>query len=101
MSLFSAPSPIERYVRCSVLRGDWIIEPGLEWREGDNFDDLSSRLRCLVADMPVNGDPMEAARRSEPTFQAMWPGRAFFVEVHDAHGDRWTQIFQPYGVPRR
>lgn len=94
--------PIERYVRCSATRGAWTVEPGLEWREGDDFDELTDALRTL-ADMVAicverTDDPFEPCRTLENTFAHDWPGRAFFIEVHDTDG-RWTQTYQPYGVP--
>jgi hypothetical protein len=95
--------PIERYARCSVKGNGWIVEPGIEWREGDCFDPLVFELELIanavVGVAPLAG-PMDAARIAEPMFAARWPGRAYFVEVHDEKFERWTQIFQPYGVPR-
>ena len=94
--------PIERYVRCSVTRGSWTVEPGIEWRTGDDFAAVSGLLERIAEDIALSalgGDPVEAAMRAEPTFEAWWPGRAFFVEVHDAAG-RWVQTYQPFGIPR-
>lgn len=95
--------PIERYIRCSVTRGSWTVEPGLEWRDGDNFDALCGDLRVIaaaVADLAGVNDAIGAAQRAESVFRRWWPGRAFFVEVHDVEG-RWTQTFQPFGMPRQ
>lgn len=102
-SVYLHRPPIERYVRCSVTRGAWTVEPGLEWREGDDFEALSGDLEVLACGLAsivdTHRDPAAAARRGEVAFAARWPGRAFFIEVHAVDG-RWIQIYQPYGVPR-
>lgn len=95
--------PIERYVRCSVTRGAWTVEPGIEWCEGDSFEALSGDLEVLAAGLAsltdTHRDPISASRRGEAAFAQRWPGRAFFIEVHSTDG-RWVQVFQPFGVPR-
>lgn len=94
--------PVERYLRCSVTVGEYTVEPGLEWRDGDNRLAMLAqldRIAASIARWSAAGEPMEVARSREPQFAALWPGRAWFVEVHSADG-AWTQIFQPFGVPR-
>lgn len=92
--------PIERYLRCSVTVGKYTVEPGIEWRDGDDRLAMLAQLDQIAASIArwaASGDPMEVARSRESQFAALWPGRAWFVEVHN--GDAWTQIFQPFGVP--
>lgn len=93
--------PIERYVRCSVTVGGLTVEPGIEWREGDNYEVVAGDLAVIGEAIVRCGgpDPMQAARRGENAIAARWPGRAFFIEIHDTAG-RWTQTYQPYGMPR-
>lgn len=98
-----ARPPIERYVRCSVTRGAWTVEPGIEWREGDNWDAITGDLEVLACGIAsaasTHDEPMRAVIRGEEAFTIRWPDRAFFIEVHAADG-RWTQTYQPYGIPR-
>lgn len=95
--------PIERYIRCSVTVGNWTVEPGIEWREGDDFNSVTEQLGRIASAIArraaMTYDPIRASRRHEPMFADAWPGRAFFVEVHDAKFERWTQTYQPYGIP--
>jgi len=95
---------VEHYVRCSVAVGDLRVEPGLELRAGDDFAELGERLACLAHAIGImvgtTADRMAACEAFGPTFEQRWPGRAWFVEIHDAKLERWTQSFQPYGVPR-
>ena len=95
--------PIERYIRCSVTRGAWTVEPGIEWRDQDDFEALSGDLEVLAAGLAsladTHRDPAAAARRGEAAFAGRWPDRAFFIEIHATDG-RWVQIFQPFGIPR-
>lgn len=99
------PPPIERYVRCSMQRGDWTVEPGIEWREGDSYEVVAGDLAVIAAVIAEaivrfnSSDPMPSGQWGERAMAARWPGRAFFIEIHDTAG-RWTQIFQPYGLPR-
>ena len=93
---------VERYARCTLTYGAWTVEPGIEWREGDDFAALTRGLRDLAGAIGLAAamaDPMTAARAAEHRFEATWPGRAFFLEIHDDAG-AWTQIYQPYGIPR-
>lgn len=98
-------SPVEHYIRCSVTVGGVIVEPGLEMREGDDLDRLSGQLAELASAIGA-GVPHWGAERAlhcasfGASFGALWPGRAWFVELHDAKLERWTQSYQPYGVPR-
>lgn len=94
--------PIERYVRCSVTVGTWTVEPGVEWREGENCELLAGELETIARQITLlqhHFDPMAASMMGERAFAAQWPGRAFFIEIHDVAG-RWTQTYQPYGMPR-
>lgn len=95
---------VEHYVRCSFTRGEFVVEPGLELRPGDDFDSLTGQLgRCAewVASQVARGrDRAGAAQWLCAEMEDRWPGRAWFCEIHDAKLERWTQSFQPYGLPR-
>lgn len=95
--------PIERYIRCSVTVGNWTVEPGIECREGDDFNAVTEQLGQIAGTIAARtqrtGDPIGSARAHETYFADSWFGRAFFIEVHDAKCERWTQTYQPYGVP--
>lgn len=97
--------PIERYLRCSLTFGAWTVEPGLQYDRGEKLSALLGQLQRAVGeawnaaspvdidDVPKLNDAVEAA------VMLLWPDRAWFVGVHhDVAG--WTQIYQPYGVPR-
>lgn len=94
----------ERYVRIAVgLPGEMEICPGLEWRDDDQPEDLRVALERLVLLELVKGDSREpwsrTALRIESAMRERWPDRAYFLEV--GRDDRWVQIFQPFGLPRR
>lgn len=96
---------IEHYIRCSVTAGKWTVEPGIEFRDGDDEDRMHGCLEpialSIAESLQTPGErPMAASMASEPWFRGTWPGRAFFIEIHSTD-HRWTQTFQPYGVPRR
>lgn len=81
-----------------------VVEPGLELRPGDDLDALTERIEHLAGGIGL-GAQMEPdrARYLESLavlFEELWPGRAWFVEIHDAKLSRWTQSYQPYGIPR-
>lgn len=94
--------PREVYVRTSrpAERTEWSVEPGVEFRPADNFNEMTQRLYdvCYQADrrhpLPMPEHAEEVAR----LIQLAWPDRAYFVEVHGDAG--WIQIFQPFGIPR-
>ena len=95
--------PVEHYLRCSLAVGEFIVEPGLELREGDDCDRVwfeleraAERLGLRAAEAPRSYVSTFAAA----VFETWWPGRAWFVEIHDAKLKRWTQSYQPYGIPR-
>lgn len=97
--------PIERYLRCSVTFGCWTIEPGLEYRADDRLAPLLSQLQLVIgeawkATAPWSIDDVPKLNETvERLVGERWPDRAWFLEVHhDIAG--WTQIYQPYGVPR-
>ena len=94
--------PIERYIRCSMTAAGWTVEPGIEWREGDDFDAITRRLQSIALTIAERseGNPMAASRHGESMIALRWPGRAYFIEIHDAECLRWTQSYQPYGLPR-
>lgn len=95
--------PVEHYARCSVTVGALVIEPGLELRSDDDLESMTNVLAAFAATI---GSAAKVTPRMEllamlpAMFEAAWPGRAFFVEIHDAKVERWTQTFQAYGLPR-
>lgn len=95
--------PREVYVRASrPTTGGAVVEPGVEYREGDSFSVVEDALRdILFRSDPGNDehDPVRIATPVESAIRERWPDRAYFVEVHDPRGG-WLQIFQPFGVPR-
>lgn len=97
--------PIEHYLRCSVTVGDFVVEPGLELRDDDSDDGIAFMLRCLesvataVGRRAIDGPRMKACAAARTLFEINWPGRAWFLELHDAKLEHWTQTFQPYGLP--
>ncbi len=95
--------PREVYVRTvrHCNRVGLTVEPGLEYRPGDDFDFLTGLLYdiCFYADTEHNrATPMELAEGVAARIADVYPDRAYFVEAHDEDG--WIQIFQPFGVPR-
>jgi hypothetical protein len=97
--------PVEHYLRCSVTIGDIVVEPGLELRAEDDDPAIAFMLKCLqsvatsIGKRAIDGPRMKACAAAEMLFEVNWPGRAWFVELHDAKLESWTQTFQPYGVP--
>lgn len=98
--------PVERYARTSFAAGSLTIEPGLEYERGEDAQGLSRQLRDVASAavnevrIPIERIPFDyLATMIERAIIAQWPTRAYFIEVHDDAGC-WTQIFQPFGVPR-
>lgn len=94
--------PRETYVRASrpCERAGWVVEPGVEFRDGDSFEQMRSDLYqcCYTADVNGHYTLVGMAEAVGYLIELNWPGRAYFVEVHGPEG--WIQIFQPFGVPR-
>lgn len=93
----------ETYVRTSrhCARVNVTVEPGVEFRSGDDFDFMTGLLHDICFKAEELGElltPMELAERAGALIIKAWPDRAYFVEAHDLKG--WIQIFQPYGIPR-
>lgn len=98
--------PVEHYLRCSVTVGEVVVEPGVELRPDDDSDETHEFMfRVLetvarsIAKRAQSGSRTKALHAAKVLFEINWPGRAWFVELHDAKLERWTQTFQPYGVP--
>lgn len=95
--------PCEEYARCTVTVGELTVEPAIEVRDDD--DTLEAMWLTLnsfalhIADLVKHHGWRSAMRSMRADFEYVWPGRAWFVELHDTAG-RWTQSYQPYGVPR-
>lgn len=101
--LLAARPPVEHYARCTETIGDLIYEPGIEVRDGDDLPALRMGLACVVsvlAGRVAERGQIAAMRSIGEFFERNWPGRAWFVEIHDAHDGSWTQSYQPYGIPR-
>lgn len=100
--------PIERYVRCSHEVGVVTFEPGVEYRDGDDFSAVLARMReitALVAEAEFHQGAlmvtaMDRSRAVCDVFAAEWPDRAWFCDVFDSGPRGWAQTFQPFGVPR-
>lgn len=72
---------------------------GLEIRAGDDFEALSAAAAAVTvgAIAGLGVDPFVLACAIERDVIAVWPDRAYFIEVaHDADGRRWVQLFQPW-----
>lgn len=98
--------PVERYARTSITVDGITFEPGVQYERGEDSQVMSRRLRDLTARavnsirIPLERVPFDTiAHDIEIEIAMEWPGRAYFVEIHD-DASSWTQIFQPYGVPR-
>lgn len=97
--------PIERYLRCTVTFGAWTVEPGLQYDRAERMAPLLSQLQLAIVEAwkaaaPASIDDVPALNEAvEQLVTRLWPDRAWFLEVHHAIAG-WTQIYQPYGVPR-
>lgn len=96
--------PVERYFRCSSTTADFEVDAGIEMRTGDDAELMAAQLSAVALTVARRAQSVaDVVRSSEavaPIFEATWPGRAYFVEIHDARSRAWTQVFQPFGVPR-
>lgn len=95
------PRPVtrERYVRLDITHPiyGWNIVPGMEWRAGDDLPDLRALLAALVTAAPAP-DVATLAQHLAQTFDRVFPGRGWFLEIEDAPGS-WVQVYQPWGEP--
>lgn len=96
--------PREAYVRTSRMTAHapwWTVEPGIEFRPGDDFEFMTGLMHdiCVQTDRvyPCSG-PTELAESVAELITRVYPDRAYFVEVHGDAG--WVQIYQPFGLPR-
>lgn len=93
--------PREDYVRITREAHGYVIEPAVEYRDGDDFQYVARELEIAVLDWARNlTDQMAAARAVAKGIQHRWPDRAYFVEVWQDGREGFAQVFQPYGVPR-
>lgn len=100
----------EDYVRVTTEQYGFTLEPAVEYRAGDSFDELATILEnnihiwldvtAWVDRREPRPDAMAAAHRVADGIRQWWPDRAYFVEVwqHDERG--FAQVFQPFGLPR-
>ncbi len=97
--------PIERYLRCTVMFGAWTVEPGIEYHQGERLSSLLEQLQVAIGEAWHTAAPAsidDVPRLNEATERVivlLWPDRAWFLEVYHAISG-WTQIYQPYGIPR-
>lgn len=93
--------PREDYVRVTIQDRAFIIEPAVEWREGDAFDRLASHLEnTAIWNLHHDLDAMGNALAIGAAIAGTWPGRAYFVEVWQEGKRGFAQCVQPYGFPR-
>lgn len=94
--------PREVYVRTARPTVNGIlVEPGVEYREGDEFAAIEQALTAILVEHDPGSDetdPVRIAAPVEAAIRVRWPDRAYFIEVYGTGG--WIQIFQPFGVPR-
>jgi hypothetical protein len=94
----------EVYVRGHAEVDGVECHPGLEYRDGDSVDYLSSLLqnwaRRAIRSWNVPGcvNHMEIMRQVEECILEEFPGRAYFIETEEE--GRGVQVYQPFGMPR-
>lgn len=93
--------PREDYVRVTLERDGFTMEPAVEYRDGDDFEELAAALEWAAVTNIWPGDSqMKSAKNVAKAIVARWPDRAYFVEVWQ-HGKRgFAQCVQPFGFPR-
>jgi len=95
---------IETYIRTVVRRDTVEAIVGMEHRTGDDVEMLRAAIRAICMDVTCRPDINDTTAAIEigERLKAVWPDRAWFVEV-DAKGDGldWTQVFAPWGLPRK
>lgn len=103
----------EAYVRVCVMvlrTGAPSVEIvcGLEWRTGDETDNLRELVRFRIREAIGIGrakaaltDDMKVAQLAESAIVHTWPDRAYFFEVcsTDEQHD-WVQVYDPKGFRR-
>lgn len=100
--------PREDYVRVTIEFGCATYEPAVEWREGDDFDDIARLLEGCALNASLEGahherqarSQMDQARSCATLIGKVWPDRAYFVEVWQDGKRGFAQCVQPYGFPR-
>lgn len=100
--------PREDYVRVTITFGRFTYEPAIEYRDGDNFDELAAILEGCALHASLEGnhwerksrDAMDAAKIVGGFIARGWPDRAYFVEAWEEGKRGFAQVFQPFGVPR-
>lgn len=99
--------PVELYFRATVVIPGGSIEAGLQRSRGEPLTLLRAELARVIADeaLVLNGSDVtdETAGRLidaiEERVAAIWPARAWFVEVWQAE-EALCQVYAPYGMPR-
>jgi len=94
--------PVEEYTRCSVQTATHCAEPAVEWREGDVFDDVVSLLEGLARFRIASNqgkDPRTVAKAIAGAIAALWPDRAYYVELWEEGRAGYAQVVQQYPMP--
>jgi hypothetical protein len=99
-----ARPPVEKYVRCSMQVGRYLLEPAVEYRSGDVYAQLLEELQCgtqlAVHFAPEVRDIMHAADLAGGRIAERWPDRAYYVEAWEDGDEGYAQVVQPFGFPR-
>lgn len=94
--------PRERYVRTTLNVAGCTFEPGIEWRDGDDFELMAMKLEETVVNMamfiPSHRSMMDRATYLGDRIAYYWPDRAYFVEVWEGDGRGWCQVYQPWAA---
>lgn len=89
----------EVYIRATLdLESNVKCEVGLELRGDDIYEILLGNLERLISH---HKEPLAAAEEIEREIKAVWPDRAYFIEIWNEGQNGWIQIFVPFGLPRR
>jgi len=99
--------PIERYLRATVVIPGGSIEAGMQRSRGEPLRLLRSELARVIADeaLVLNGEDIDDDNagplidRIEERISAIWPARAWFIEIWQAD-EAVCQVYAPYGTPR-
>lgn len=91
--------PREDYLHITREVHGYKVEPGVEYRDGDDIEYIGQELWHIVKDW-TGADQMLAARAVGQGIAHRWPDRAYFVEVWKDGSIVMAQVFQPFGVPR-
>lgn len=104
---------VESYARISVAVPGGSVEAGLQRESPEPLRLKRAEMARIIAEeaLALNGEPLSEENGNwltagiEQRFREAWPSRAWFVELWmaDADGDEQplTQVYAPWGMPRR